>query len=165
MKAAVLFDTLFGNTEKIANSLARGLRKKGIETDCVNINAVKIEDLSGYDLLAVGAPTRAFTVAKPMKDFLSRLESTNLGGKLGYAFDTRIDSRLSGSAAKYIEKKLEAMGIRMVRPRSSAFIQGKGPADSPGGTSLRRGMEESFGATGREIGDALKSEASAHGPP
>ncbi|MGA1976074.1 MAG: flavodoxin domain-containing protein [Conexivisphaerales archaeon] len=161
MKAVVLFDTLFGNTEKIANALTKGLREKGIDADCINIGAVKLEDLPRYDFLAVGAPTRAFTAAKPIKDFLIRLEAANLSGKLGYAFDTRIDSRLSGSAAKHIEKKLVAMGVTMVRTPSSAFIQGSGPSDKVGGTTLIPGMEERFEALGREIGDALKSGAPA----
>ncbi len=160
MKAIVLFDTLFGNTEKVANSLAKGLREKGTEVDCVNIGAVKLDDLPGYDFLALGAPTRAFAVAKPMKDFLSGLDPLDLSGMLGYAFDTRIDNRLSGSAAKFIEKKLEEKGLKMVRPRSSALIQGSGPSDKVGGTSLMPEMEERFETLGREIGDALMSEAS-----
>jgi menaquinone-dependent protoporphyrinogen IX oxidase len=163
MKAIVLFDTLFGNTEKIANSLTKGLRERGIEAECVNISAVKLEDLSRYDLLALGAPTRAFTAAKPMKDFLSRLESADLRGKLGFAFDTKIDNRLSGSAAKYIEKNLEAMGVGLVRPRSSAFIRGNGPSDKEGGTTLMPGMEDRFETIGREIGDSLKIGATSTG--
>ena len=58
MKALVLFDTLLGNTEKVANSFAKGLRDKGVETDCISIQAVSLHTLSEYDLLAVGAPTQ-----------------------------------------------------------------------------------------------------------
>jgi flavorubredoxin len=158
LKALVLFDTLFGNTGKIAGSLAKGLREKGVEVECFNIASVRLESIPDYDLLAVGAPTRAFTAAKPMKDFLPQLASLDLHGKMGFAFDTRIDNRLSGSAAKYIEGKLEALGIKVIRPRASAFIKGKGPSDGVDGTSLMPGMSGLFEAIGREIGDSLKGQ-------
>jgi flavorubredoxin len=159
MKAIVLYDTLFGNTEKVAKSLAKGLRDRAIEVDCVNITSVLVGDIPKYDLLALGSPTREFTAAKPMKQFISVLKGTDLRGKLGFAFDTRIDNRLSGSAAKYIEGKLVGMGVKMVLPRASAFIIGKGPADQPGGTSLRPGTEEEFERLGRELGSAVLSKS------
>jgi|GEM_PF-1159951 len=42
-----------------------------------------------------------------MKDFLLRLEARSFAGRYGFAFDTRYDSFKVGSAAKYIEKRLE----------------------------------------------------------
>jgi menaquinone-dependent protoporphyrinogen IX oxidase len=54
MKAIVLFDTLFGNTERIANSLAKGLQEAGITTECTNIKMARLEKLPEYDLLALG---------------------------------------------------------------------------------------------------------------
>ena len=86
-----------------------------------------------------------------MKDFLSRLEGrTNLGGKFGFAFDTKLDSRLSGSAAKYIEKKLEELNLKTVKPRSSAIVSG-GTKDNV----LREGEEGRFEEIGDEIGAVL----------
>ena len=54
MKAILLFDTVFGNTERIANSLARGLQDVGVDAECVSINNARVDKVSDYDLLALG---------------------------------------------------------------------------------------------------------------
>ena len=77
MNAIVLFDTLFGNTEKIALSIARGLQDAGVEARAVNIKDANMDGLAGYDLLALGAPTQYFTASKPLKVFLERLEGSS----------------------------------------------------------------------------------------
>src|SRR5215210_9517148 len=93
MKAIVLYDTRFGNTEKIAKSLEIGLKESaGIQTtSCVNAKDVTIDSLKECDLICVGAPTEGFTVSKTMKDFIRKLKGVNLSGKYGFAFDTKID--------------------------------------------------------------------------
>ncbi|HUI00047.1 MAG TPA: flavodoxin domain-containing protein [Nitrososphaerales archaeon] len=148
-KAVVLYDTVFGNTEKVASALARGLRRY-CEVDFQAITEADPARLSGYDLIAVGAPTQGFTAHRPMKDFLSRLESKGLEGRLGFAFDTKIDSRLSGSAAKFIEERLGKLGLKMARPRASAIVSG-GTKDNV----LREGEEARFEQIGAEMGAAL----------
>jgi flavodoxin len=105
MKAIVLFDTLFRNTEKIAGSLARGLQEAGVEAQAVDIKAARVDELKAYDLLALGAPTQYFTALKPLKEFLERLKGLDLKGKRGFAFDTKLDSRLSGRARQNSLKK------------------------------------------------------------
>lgn len=153
--ATVLFDTLFGNPEKTANSLARGLREKGIEDDWVNINAVKIEDLSGYDLLAVGAPTRGFTAAKPMKDFLSRLETGNLMASSATP-STRESTTVFPEARQDTSKRSWKRGASGWSGRAHRRSSREGGPRTTLVTSLKRGMEERFEATSREVGDALE---------
>jgi menaquinone-dependent protoporphyrinogen IX oxidase len=167
MKAIVLFDTLFGNTERIANSLARSMQESGIAAECVNIKMARVEKLSEYDLLALGAPTQYITASKTMKDFLDRLKELNLKGKCGFAFDTKLDSFMAGSAAKFIEKKLKAYGVDIIRPRSSAIVIGRkekekkknGEEIKIGEAVLKEGMEELFETVGKELGTLLESRA------
>ncbi len=155
-RALVLYDTLFGNTEKVARALARGIQRHR-EVDCLNIKDVDLDKIPQYGLLAIGAPTQAFSASKPMKDFLSRLEGmTSLGGIQGFAFDTKLDSRFSGSAAKYVEKRLEELRVKLVMPRASAIVSG-GTKDSV----LREGEEARFEGIGDEIGAALDKLAIA----
>jgi flavorubredoxin len=123
-KAAVIFDTRYGNTEKIAKALAKGMQRSPIEVACFNIIDAQIEALGRFDLLAIGAPTHYHTASKPMKDFLDKLEQVNLRGKRGFAFDTRVESFWAGSAAKFIENKMKALGLQIVKPHSSAMIMG-----------------------------------------
>ncbi len=151
MKALVLFDSLFGNTERIAGCLAEGLREAGVEARCASIQNANVSGLAGYDLLAIGAPTQYLTASKPMKEFLERLKGVDLGA-YGFAFDTKLDSPLSGSAAKFIEKKLQEAGLKIIRPRRSAMVAGQKGKQ----VALKTGMEELFRLVGKEIGAVLE---------
>jgi flavorubredoxin len=160
MNAIVLYDTLFDNTEKIAVSIATGLQLAGVETKAENIKAVFVDTLGRYDLLAIGAPTQYFTASKPLKEFLTRLDGVDLKGKRGFAFDTKLESRLSGSAAKFIEKKLIEKGLQIIRPRASAIVIGqKAKTAQPGEVMLKDGMESLFESIGNELGVLLKNTA------
>lgn len=160
MKAIVLFDTIYGNTERIARLLAAGLQESGVEAESVNIKEAQTDALAGYDLLALGAPTQYFTASKPLKAFLERLKGIELKGKKGFAFDTRLDSRLSGSAAKFIEKRLQELGFIIIRPRASALVMCEKGA-RPEETILKEGMEERFESIGKELGALLKKTKQA----
>jgi flavodoxin len=119
MRACVIFDSRFGNTEKIARSIESGIKEVGVQTECLSSGDVKVDSLKEYDLICVGAPTEAFSASKQMKGFLGKLKGADLAGKLGFAFDTKLDWRLSGSAAKFIEKELRNLGLRILAPRES----------------------------------------------
>ena len=78
--AIVIFDSRFGNTEKIAKSFERGLAGSGIGTKCVNAKEVSAASLKDYDLVAVGGPTEWLSASKPMKIFLDNLRTVDLRG-------------------------------------------------------------------------------------
>jgi flavorubredoxin len=148
-KAIVIYDTQFGNTEKIAKALASGIKEQGVQVNCVKVDAVDINRLAEYDLLAIGGPTIAFGVSKPMKALLGRLEGVELRGKKAFAFDTKSSFIFAGSAAKGIEGKLKGLGMNIVKPYSSAIVKGKeGP--------LEEGAEEMFKQIGVEISRSTK---------
>jgi flavorubredoxin len=138
-KAAVIFDTRYGNTEKVAKALAKGIQRSAIEVACFSVSDAQTGALAGFDLLAIGAPTHYRTASKPMKEFLDKLEQANVRGKHGFAFDTRVDSFWAGSAAKLIENKMKAVGLQIVKPHSSAMI--------------RRGEEEGEESKGSDMGE------------
>ena len=93
-----------------------------------------------------------FTASKSMKDFLLKLEEVQgLKGRFGFAFDTRFGSRLAGSAAKFIEKKLETIGLNIIKPRQSAIVE---KTEGP----LEEGEMEAFERTGYEIGNTIGKE-------
>jgi flavorubredoxin len=161
MNAIVLYDTLFGNTEKIAFRIAKGLQSAGTAAEAINIKGAGVDTLERYDLLVLGAPTQYFTASKPLKGFLARLEGVNLKGKQGFAFDTKLDSRLSGSAAKFIEKKLIEKGLEIIRPRASAIVTGQNAKTAQAGEAiLKDGMEAHFESIGKELGGLLQKSAS-----
>lgn len=125
MKALVVYDTKFGNTEKAAQAIAAAL---GPEVRAVKVDALKPEDLSGLDLLVVGSPTQAWSTSKATKAFLASLQPQALSGVRAAAFDTGFTSRFSGSAAKKIERALRRRGCTIVAPATRFFVKGtEGP--------------------------------------
>ena len=154
MKAIILYDSRFGNTEKIAKSLEIGLKATaGIQiVVCTNTNDITCADsLKEYDILCIGAPTENMTASKSIKEFLAKLKDIDLSGKYGFAFDTKLDSRFSGSAAKYIEKELVNQGLRIIAPRQSAIVFSIKERGAIVGARLKEGEEKRFEEVGRLV--------------
>ena len=157
MKAIVLYNSRFGSTEKIAKSVEIGLKAAGrIETvACTNTSDIpSLDSLKEYDILCIGAPTENMSATKSMKEFLARLKDADLSGKYGFAFDTKLDSRFSGSAAKYIEKELVNQGLRVIAPRESAIVSSIKERGAMVGSRLKEGEEKRFEEVGRLVGNA-----------
>ena len=152
----MVFDTRYGNTEKIARSLETGLKEAGIQTFCVNAKDAAFGSLKEYELICAGAPTEAFTASKPMKEFLGKLKSIDLSGKCGFAFDTKASPGIFGSAAKFIEKELSNLGLQIIAPRESAIVFGVKKEE--GGARLREGEEKRFEQIGTNVGAALATQ-------
>jgi len=127
MRASVIFDTRYGNTEKVAKALRVGLNEVGIQSDYANVRDVAPSSLEQYDLVCIGGPTQNRSVSEAMEDFLESLKRVDLSGKSALAFDTRRDSSLAGSAAKRIEDALRKRKMRIVGQRESAIIVSVGP--------------------------------------
>jgi len=162
VKAIVLYDSRFGSTEKIAKSLEIGLKAAGrIETVvCTNTGDLpSVDSLKEYDILCIGAPTESLSASKSMKEFLVKLKVTDLSGKYGFAFDTKLDSRLSGSAAKYIEKELVNQGLRIIVPRESAIVSSIKERGAMVGSRLKEGEEKRFEEVGRLVATATVQTA------
>ena len=152
MKAIIIYHTRFGNTEKIAKSLEIGLKKaSGIQdVVCTNVrDIVSVDSLKEYDIICIGAPTEGFSAPKPIKEFLGKLKRVNLAGKYGFAFDTKVDSKLSGSAAKFIEKELKSQGLQIISPLESAIVFAL-----KDGARLKEGEDKRFEQVGLQLGTA-----------
>ncbi|MFX1483969.1 MAG: flavodoxin family protein [Promethearchaeota archaeon] len=157
MKALVLYHSLFGNTRTVAMSLAKGIQESGVDVTCIGIETFDISRICEYEFIAIGSPTHMIRTSKEMKEFLLRLDTYDLKGKLGFSFDTRTDSRMNdrkwsvfeNSAARVIERKMKRLKMKIIRPRQSAIVTGReGPLDS--------GVEDTFLEIGREIGRTLE---------
>ena len=157
-QAAVIFATRFGTTERVARAIEHGLQEADLEARCQSTEAFDPSSLTGYDLICVGGPTEMFGATGPVKGFLEAMKSVNLAGKLGFAFDTKLDSRLSGSAAKYIEQSLDRQGLRMAAPRESALVTNQKEGGKVIGAELRPGEEERFEELARRIGRLATDE-------
>ena len=131
MKILVVYDSYFGNTEKIAQIIGKVL---GVEVPVIRSDEVIIESLSEMNLLVVGAPTRAFRPSDAIRDFLKKIPSGALKSVKVAAFDTRVDMeavgnpilkvmvRFFGYAAKPIVNGLEKKGGLPVGDPTGFFV-------------------------------------------
>jgi len=86
-KALIVYDTRTGETQKIGDIVAEGLRFSGMEAEVANVNDIKNEaDLQGYDALVFGSATYHGAMMQKMKTMLFMAEKAGLEGKAGGAF-------------------------------------------------------------------------------
>lgn len=127
MKGLVVYDSKFGNTEKVARAISAALgAEESVRT--VKVDAVAAEDLKDLDVVVVGSPVHAWRPTKEMQAFLNGLQPNALSGVQAAAFDTRFGPRLAGAAADNIEKALRKQGCTIVAPATGFLVLGsKGP--------------------------------------
>ena len=86
-KVLVGYISRTGNTEKIAQFIAEGVRFTGCSADVAKISTISSEkDLEGYDGFVFGCPTYHRDMTAGMKTFLFLAQKANLVGKIGGAF-------------------------------------------------------------------------------
>ncbi|BBO77562.1 hypothetical protein DSCW_49790 [Desulfosarcina widdelii] len=86
-KALIVYATRTGETEKIANLIAEGIRFSGHEAEVKKVTDVKKEDdLKGFDAVVLGSPTYHGEMVQGMKTLLFMAEKAELNGKVGGAF-------------------------------------------------------------------------------
>jgi flavorubredoxin len=82
-----VYATRTGDTEKIANLIAEGIRFSGHEAEVKKVTDVKKEDdLKGFDAVVLGSPTYHGEMVQGMKTLLFMTEKAELNGKVGGAF-------------------------------------------------------------------------------
>lgn len=127
MKALIVIETCFGNTEQIAHAIADGLRSRGAETEVVQTSENSLPQ--PFDLLLVGSPTHIMGLPKVATRQQARVKGgnpgssgvaewlaslPNLNGQRVAAFATVTGGFFSGSASKAIEKHLRKLGATIV---------------------------------------------------
>jgi flavodoxin len=134
MKALVVYDSVFGNTEKVAQAMGDALGSQA-EVQALRVGDVEAEHLSGLDALVVGSPTRAFSPTPAIKAWLRSLPSGSLEGVKVAAFDTRFPVedvdvailkflvKIFGYAAKPIADRLGKKGGDLVIPPEGFFVK------------------------------------------
>ena len=86
-KALILWSSRKGETVKIGDLIAEGLRMAGCEAEIRDVAYVESEsEVEGYDALVLGSSTYVGEMNQPMKKFLFMLEKSDLGNIAGGAF-------------------------------------------------------------------------------
>lgn len=121
MNVLVVYDSKFGNTERVAQAIAERLgRHAGVTLTTVERAPRAVPDT--LDLLVVGGPTQGHGASPVLRGWLGELERVE--GVRAAAFDTRFAKPrwLTGSAARVIAHRLDGLGFRLLRDPESFFV-------------------------------------------
>lgn len=109
MRGVVVYDTSYGNTKKIAETIADVLKESGIEVDLFDVKDAKKLSAKDYDFLALASPTRMNTMSWTIKRFIGRLKSEEWANKPFIAFDTELAGVIEKNGASAAEKIAERL--------------------------------------------------------
>jgi flavodoxin I len=162
MKAMVIYDSAYGNTERIARAIGGALGSPEV-VETRRAVEVRPEQLAGLDLLVVGSPTQKFRPLPGVTNFLKAIPQGGLKGVKVAAFDTRFTEdavdkvrvlaffvRMFGYAAQPIADRLEKKGGQLAVPPEGFYV-----ADTEG--PLLDGESERAAEWAKQIAATLAS--------
>ncbi|HST48532.1 flavodoxin family protein [Jatrophihabitans sp.] len=147
MRTLVVYESMYGNTQEIAEAVAAGLRTAG-EARVLPVREAVLASLDGIDLLVVGGPTHAWgmtrartraqaitdghrkglrVTARPgdlgLREWLAS-QTGNGNGLASAAFDTRIKApaAVTGRASRGMVRWLRRNGLVVLAPAVSFFV-------------------------------------------
>lgn len=123
-KVLIVYATRTGETKKIGDLIAEGIRMSGHEAELADIKTIKKEtDLGGYDGYVFGSATYHGDMIQSMKQLLFLAEKANLEGKIGGAFGAfgwsgEAPDRIFDTMANIFKMDMVAAALRL---KSSAL--------------------------------------------
>ncbi|OIP26376.1 MAG: flavodoxin [Chloroflexi bacterium CG_4_9_14_3_um_filter_45_9] len=128
MKVLIVYDSVYGNTEKIAKAIGGAIIG---EVKVLRVNEANPSELETIGLLVVGSPTQGGRPTPAIRTLLNKVPEASLQGINVAAFDTRMSTKLVavfGYAAGRIAGNLKGKGGTLIAPPEGFFIKGiKGP--------------------------------------
>ena len=136
MSILIVYDSIFGNTAKVALAMAEAVSG----ARAVPVSDAATLDLNGVTLLVVGSPTRGFRPTPAIQEFIDGLGDDMLAGRRASVFDTRLDletvhpaplrwvMEVGGYAANTLEHLLAEKGCVMTGKPAGFLVSGsEGP--------------------------------------
>ena len=149
LRALVVYESGFGNTEIVARAVAAGLRHGGAEVTLENVRDAGPPDRDAFDLLVVGAPTHGFSLSRPstrqdavrqgapagsavtgMREWIVAMSAAaDRTPRLAAAFDTRVTKvrRVPMTASRRASHLLKQLGFVLISPPTGFLV-----SDVPG---------------------------------
>lgn len=113
----ILFDSIWGGTERMAQAIGRGIDSEGLRYRIYHAGVSDFNDVMAEILqsrgLVVGSPTLNNGVMPTLGPSLISLQHLKFQKKLGATFGTY---GWSGEGVKYLEEILQKGGIKIVQP-------------------------------------------------
>lgn len=151
MHSVVVYDSQFGNTERVAQVVAKALGDFG-PARAAHVNETAVTQLRDVDLLVFGCPTQGFNASTAMRAFIEKLPPEVLRGPRVACFDTRmhVPRWMGRFAAPQLEKRLRKMGVSLCAPPAGFFVVDReGP--------LQEGEAERAAGWARGVGEMATS--------
>lgn len=144
MKTLIVYDSVYGNTEKIAKAIGDAITG---EVKVLRVGEVNSSELKVFDLIIVGSPTQGGRPTQAIQDFLKKVMEPAIKGINVAAFDTRFSTklvRIFGYSAGRIASILKRKGATLVVLPKGFFVKStKGP--------LKEGEVEHAASWAKEI--------------
>lgn len=141
MKVLVVYDSVYGSTEKIARAIGSAING---EVKVLRVGEAKPADVDALDLLVIGSPTQGGRPTQAMQDFLTKIDAKGISVA---SFDTRMTAKwvkIFGYAAGKIADSLKKKGGNLVASAEAFYVTGgKGP--------LKEGELERAASWGKEL--------------
>lgn len=173
MRALVVYESMFGNTKRVAEAIGRGLAARvAVEVVEVGHAPTRVDD--DVDLVVVGGPTHAFGLSSErtrksaadqapagvvsdstgVREWVTRMTAQQ-GHVAVAAFDTHIDKKwFPGAASKRLDKMMRGRGMSSLAAPTSFYVH-----DTMG--PLVGGELERAELFGRRLGEELLSRGLA----
>ena len=125
MKVLVVYDSVYGNTEKIAKAIGEAVAG---DVQVARVSDISSAGMKPVDVLIVGSPTLGGRPTEPIQNFLAAVPSEAVKGVKVASFDTRYSGKfvkLFGFAAEKISQSLKEKGATPVPQLGEFIVTGK----------------------------------------
>ena len=113
MKALIIYDSVFGNTGKVARAIGEAIAADFQEkVHTLPVDNITVDQLNEVNLLIIGSPTRSFRPTGAITKLLKSLRRNQLSGVSVAAFDTRF----------YLEA-IDSSALRCPGPSSAPIFE------------------------------------------
>jgi len=121
-KLVVVYDTMWGSTEKLARAISEGASSSGVEVRLFHLRndswSEIMTEILDAKAVAVGSPTTHNTVFPPVAGFLAYMRGLKPKRKIGVAFGSY---GWSGGAVKEISRAMEELKFEVLEPLQVKF--------------------------------------------
>ncbi|MFX0035801.1 MAG: flavodoxin family protein [Candidatus Hermodarchaeota archaeon] len=123
MNILIAYDTKYGNTKKVAELIAEGLKTvEGNTVSLENVKEINLEKDETFDLILIGSPNQMGAHISSVKKFIKKLASSSLKGNSFAVFDTYVKKDFE-KATKKMEKQIAKVMPNMKKVSSGLSIK------------------------------------------
>lgn len=145
MKCLVVYDSVYGNTKRVAESIADVLGRSGHAVQVLEVRDA-IKSKLDADLMFIGSPTRMGDMTRKTRRFLKGIGAASWGQRPVAAFDTEMAEVIrnnGASAAAKIYDLARSKGMRVHTPVLKIGVTGmKGPLSPDAGAMIEAYVAE-----------------------